>query len=623
VLRLDLRRFSGAHFAASIILLVGALWLAPLAAIDFSPHGTQPNLFYPLDEPQACAGCHGASSVPDASAMPHATWSGSLMSHATRDPLFWAALDVAERDVPGVGDWCLRCHTPAGWLGGRVSKTGVLGGTVNGTNGCLLSGRFTDGDSANDDYSGVTCHQCHRMTKLGPAAQTAPKGSGNFWLTDSAGCGSGPCRFGPYNYPIDSPLEPPHGWRYSAFTTSGEHCGTCHDVSSPITDGGTAARTLIVPNNTPAGRDTGLPFPAERTFSEWRQSSFGDAFTVDSFEREGTTTPKRVQVTDCQDCHMRNSAAPSARACLQNPYGSRTGDLSVHEFVGGGAWPLRMIKGLYGTLLGSERVAAIDQTIAWSQELLSLRTATLDVTLMSWTPGAGDLQASVRVTNLAGHKLPTGYPEGRRMWLLVEASDANGAPIFSSGGWNPATGDLAIDPQLKIYETLQGIWNSASSSCKTTDALGREAFHFVLNNCIAKDNRIPPLGFNPIHGADPEGLEMRPVAYNYAETAPGSGILVNFDVTQYAIPVPNGTPTPISVRATLQYQSSSKDYIAFLRNEAVENAQPSENAMCGRSWTQGPANQSRGQFVFDLWNNAEYGRSAPLLVALDSASSAP
>lgn len=606
-----------------LLVLVGGATSAALA-VDFTPHGTQPALFFPLDEPQACLGCHGNKSLPDTRFLPHSTWSGSMMSNATRDPIFWAALDVANRDVPGIGDWCLRCHTPMGWLGGRVSKTGVApGDTVNGTNGCLLQGSFTDNDSPNDDYSGVTCHHCHRMKPLGPSGETAPRGSGNYWLDDAASCGFGPCRFGPYTYPVDSPLEPPHGWKYSAFTVSGDHCGTCHDVSSPITDAGEALKTLIVPDVTPAGRDTDLPFPAERTYSEWRQSDFGNELLVDSFEAEGVNAPRSVQITSCQDCHMRNSTDPATRACIGNEAGTRAGNLAVHEFVGGGAWPLRLINGLYGAVLGPERMAAMAQTIAWSEELLAMRSAELEVNLAPWTPGSGDLQASVRITNLAGHKLPTGYAEGRRMWILLEANDANGAPIFSSGSWDDGTGDLASDPQLKVYETLQGIWNSTTGTCSTTDVMGRKEFHFVLNNCVAKDNRIPPLGFTPRHGADPEGLEMRPVGYSYAETSPGSGRLVNYDVTSYAVTIPMGTPLPVTVRATLQYQTSSKEYITFLRNQAQENAQQTENQMCNRSWVEGPADKSRGQFLFDLWSDPAYGRSPPLTVAIDSASTSP
>ena len=49
-----------------------------------------------------------------------------------------------------------------------------------------------------------------------------------------------------------------------------------------------------------------------------------------------------------------------------------------------------------------------------------------------------------------------------------------------------------------------------------------------------------------------------------------------------------------------------------LRDEAVENAQQSENQMCGRSWTVGPANVSRGAFLYQLWSEPAYGRSPPV-----------
>jgi hypothetical protein len=617
--------FWGAMFSIFCVAASG-----PLSALDFTPHGTQPGMLTSLAEPTVCRSCHGGTSLPSRTFLPHSTWSGSMMAHATRDPIFWAALDVANRDVPGVGDWCLRCHSPVGWLGGRVSKTGsgVPGETVNGSNGCLLRGSFTDNDGPKDDYSGVTCHQCHRMKELGPNAASAPHGSGNFWLDDAnvnnpGQCGDQPCRFGPYNYQTGDELMAPHVWAYGSFTVTSAMCGTCHDVTSPITDLGTPVKTLIVPNMTNAGRDTGLPFPIERTFAEWRQSSFGNAFLVDSFERPGTQSKSGVQVTDCQDCHMRSSSDANARACVQNPFGSRTDNLAVHEFVGGGAWALRLIKSLYGGVTGLNREVAIDQAILWSEQLLSMRSATINVALAPWTAGSGPLQATVTVTNLSGHKLPTGYSEGRRMWLLVEAHDANGAPVFSSGAWNSATGDLTPDAQLRIYETLQGRWNSTLGTCETADGLGRPEFHFVLNNCIAKDNRIPPLGFTPAHSGDPEGLEMRPVGATYPETSPGSGVLVNYDVAPYTINVPTNTPLPVTVRATLQYQTASKDYITFLRNQAVENAQPSENAMCGRTWTDGPADKSRGQFLYDLWDDPALGRSPPIAAAIHSISTSP
>ena len=50
---------------------------------------------------------------------------------------------------------------------------------------------------------------------------------------------------------------------------------------------------------------------------------------------------------------------------------------------------------------------------------------------------AGDL-LSVRVTNQSGHKLPSGYPEGRRMWLNVKFLDANSRVIQEVGAYDAA-----------------------------------------------------------------------------------------------------------------------------------------------------------------------------------------
>ena len=37
--------------------------------------------------------------------------------------MFRAALAVANQDIEGVGEYCLRCHTPRAWLEGRSTPT--------------------------------------------------------------------------------------------------------------------------------------------------------------------------------------------------------------------------------------------------------------------------------------------------------------------------------------------------------------------------------------------------------------------------------------------------------------------------------------------------------------------
>jgi hypothetical protein len=610
-----------------VLRLIPVVWTlcaagSPVFAQDVTQHGTQPGLAVELDAPQNCLSCHGSFGQSGNEFLPHDGWSGSMMAHATRDPLFWAALDVANDDVPGVGDWCLRCHAPQGWFGGRVRKNGS-GGFVNGTNGCLLQGDHDDEDGPDSDYSGVTCHYCHRMDAKGPTGQTAPPGSGNAWIDDTLQCTAngnsyfGPCRKGPRAYAPNDPLEAPHGWAYSAFTASSAICGTCHDVSSPIVDG-VPLKTLVLNDGTVTTR----AYPAERTFTEWKQSRFGDALLVDSMEDPGVPFAANVQVTDCQDCHMRKSTSPQARTCQQNPAGSRTGQVSIHEFVGGNTWMLGIIKGLYGGPTQLNRGLALDRAIAWSQEMLTERSAELALTVQPWSSGQSTLTANVRVTNKAGHKLPTGYGEGRRMWLNVQVRDAGGALVYESGRYDAATGQLTEDAQIRLYEVLQGQWNAGSGTCRMTDTLGRKQFHFVLNDCVAKDSRIPPEGFRLYSGDDPQGLDIRPVGKVYPETTPGSGVLVHWDDASYTVPIPPGTQGPLQVTARLRFQIASKEYIEFLRNTAVESDPPfpSEDAMCGRTGTVGPRNKSRGVFMYDLWNDPTYGKSPPVDMRSASAT---
>jgi hypothetical protein len=84
-------------------------------------------------------------------------------------------------------------------------------------------------------------------------------------------------------------------------------------------------------------------------------------------------------------------------------------------------------------------------------------------------------------------------------------------------------------------------------------------FHFVLNDCVAKDNRIPPLGFEPATAGDPSGYEIGPVpAGIYPETTPGSGVLVNYDMVDYTLPVPVGTVGPLTATARWKATASRR-----------------------------------------------------------------
>ena len=71
----------------------------------------------------------------------------------------------------------------------------------------------------------------------------------------------------------------------------------------------------------------------------------------------------------------------------------------------------------------------------WALNLLQNESATVrgDGSPDSVAEGDSLCPVEVRVTNLTGHKLPTGYPEGRRMWLNVQARDGDDVLIWESG----------------------------------------------------------------------------------------------------------------------------------------------------------------------------------------------
>jgi hypothetical protein len=615
----------------SLLALFGLFIGAPLMALDFTPHGTQPGLDVSLDSAQTCADCHRSLDPADAGFMPHSTWGGSMMANALRDPLFWAALDVANNDAasegqPGVGDYCLRCHTPRGWLNGHVVKDGNGGTTGSGgESGCRLQGNHAAKDRDSNDYAGVDCHFCHRLMHDGPQGQANLIGNANAWVDDALSCANtpgffGPCRRGPYQYPVDSPLEAPHGWAYSSHHETSTLCGTCHDVTSPDTDQG-PFKTLVLND----GTDTQRPFPIERTYTEWNRSLFSDTILRDGFGDAPSGNPVVAKARQCQDCHMPSSQDPLAKACTVNPSGSRIGKLPKHEFAGANAWIPGIIKNEYGSNL-TQQPEDYDRTIASARAMLA-SSAELATAITAYTPAtptnAGSITLDVTVTNLGGHKLPTGYSEGRRMWLNVQLRSAENVFIGESGAYDSATATLAEDAQARVYEVLQGIWNASTQSCEVESA-GVKKFHFVLNNCVAKDNRIPPLGFRLTAPEDPAGYEVRPVAAAYAETSPGSGVLVNFDKATYTFAIPAGTIGPVNAGATLYHQVSSRDYIEFLRDEAVENSIPAENDLClagpGRPFTVGPQNRSRGEYMHELWSNPLHGKSPPEPVATAAAT---
>ena len=175
----------------------------------------------------------------------------------------------------------------------------------------------------------------------------------------------------------------------------------------------------------------------------------------------------------------------------------------------------------------------------------------------------------VRVINETAHKLPSGYPEGRRMWLHVAARDSSGVLVYESGAYDAASGVLTHDEDAKVYEIHLGL------SPGLAGALGMPAgpsFHFVLNDTVYHDNRIPPYGMSYDEARRRNVLPVPESQFG----APGpGGSFVHWDEVELVPPV-GAAWADIG----LLYQPTSWEYVqylyldnrrenAFLANEGV------------------------------------------------------
>ena len=234
-----------------------------------------------------------------------------------------------------------------------------------------------------------------------------------------------------------------------------------------------------------------------------------------------------------------------------------TSCLPAHTLVGGNTWAPRLLQDTRWRLNAAEDATVLEQSMLAAADMLR-KAATLTVTLdLSGTQPT----ATVRIINTSGHKLPTGYAEGRRMWLTVRAFDAAGSQVYVSGAYAAATGILAEDPDLKVYEVKQGLTPELATGLGKTPG---ESFHFVLNNSVVKDNRIPPRGYT-VAAFDEVGL--LPVGAVYTDGQ-------FWDETVYPLPA-----DAVAMTAVLYYQTASREYVEFLRANGG-----ADGAMLGELW---------------------------------------
>ncbi|MFZ4784143.1 MAG: T9SS type A sorting domain-containing protein [Flavobacteriales bacterium] len=494
-----------------------------------------------------CAGCHGIDPVGTANltaegeqVSPAENWRGSIMANSAKDP-FWRAKVAHEIHVnPGheseLVNVCTRCHAPAG------KYTHLMMGEEDYTMEML------DADSIARD--GVNCGACHQQR----VDQIGQDFSGILHFhTDTI--------WGPYvSQELSFPIFEAAMTSFVGYTPVGDHkfsksesCAGCHTLQTHTAD--------------LEGNPTGNIFTEQATYHEWLNSSYN---MNESLQKE------------CQGCHMPRLQEPiviaSGYAFLpgREPYGQ-------HWFVGGNSFMLNILKNNADIIGATAEPEHFNQAIDRTINQLQNETATVEI-----LPGEVDgdtARYTLRITNLVGHKLPSGYP-ARRAYVEFMMTDDEGNTIFHSGRPDPsqpyevAGNDLPYEPhwdlindqdQVQIYEMIMG------------DVNGNPTTVLERANSSLKDNRLVPLGFSVFHSAYDTttiagGAETDP-NFNHIGGVEGTGT----DDIRFHIPV-SGVSGNFTVTARLWYQSIPPRWT----EEIFAIDDPVINAFETMYWEQGP-----------------------------------
>jgi PKD repeat protein len=399
-----------------------------------------------------------------------------------------------------------------------------------------------------------------------------------------------------------SDAEARHQMFYSRYHKSRYFCSTCHDVSNPV------LANLAFDGTSPGDGTTILPtetnpaysyYHVERTFSEFMLSDYGlqggapgiGPFATDVF----TTSLPNNYIARCQDCHMNDVVGKGAdmQNAVVRPTGSTEHPNSgqpLHDMTGGNAWVSYVLasatpgasnydsvndqllnQGVITLTLDLAEGEGIDPEallagVDRAKQQLQLAASIED---LSYDSNSGAL--SFQIQNQTGHKLISGFPEGRRMFVNMEAYSGENliyevnpydhtAGTLKSLGFSYITDTLPAPSPLEAHEVYSDtlVYEMHPASSLTGED---ETFHFALATGRYKDNRIPPQGFRIAEAADrlSEPAWQGASAPDYFTTDEYAG---GYDAVSMTIP--SGAD---HITVTLYYQTTSREYVEFLRNE--------------------------------------------------------
>jgi hypothetical protein len=588
--------------------------------------GTQPEQTA-LEAPGRCLNCHSGY---DAAVEPGFNWQGSMMAQSARDFLFWSCLTVAAQDsiwavgTPNAVDICERCHFPQGWLEGRSdppNASSMAGADFDGVQ-CDFCHTMYDpffettysGTREGSDWLGYWDETNASITPSQPAAdetyledqllaQAVSLFNGSLFFTNRLppiaytenGSGQYFVSTGSQKRASFADADARHQMLYSRYHKSKFFCATCHDVSNPV------LANLGQDGSQPLTTETTSAYSyyhVERTFSEFMLSAFGQqggAATNPEFQAQGA--PSVTHASKCQDCHMRDVAGV---ACKINGVPFRPDDsvehpqsgVPLHDLTGGNAWVSWVLasaipgasnydpfndsalnQGPAALTLDLGQGEGVDPAALLAGVDRAKRALLLAATIKNaiYHPGSGAL--TFQILNNTAHKLISGFPEGRRMFVNIQAFSGDDL-IYEVNPYDAVAGtlkglDYPYQPGMglnapaplganEVYADLL-VYEMKPSSI---DLTGEEkTFHFALATGRYKDNRIPPKGFDIASAANrlsvPVWQGTDEPDYFTAEEYSGGYDDVSVDIS----------PGADLVEIKLYYQTTSREYIEFLRDE--------------------------------------------------------
>jgi hypothetical protein len=520
----------------------------------------------------------------------------------------------------GAGDLCLRCHAVNGWISGRSTPTDGSGlSTQADTNGveCEFCHLMVDPDAPtsisgttevqNSPFQAYDATYTYRGaaeyvlngngTRLGPFSDANAKHS---FLPSPFHRKADLCATcHDVSNPAVGDLAPNNGAQVPLLP------GTFSGVL------GSAVDLRAAFNNPPFKFGV-----VERTFSEWFSSALStlpvnsypalpadlrvaggsldtayhrayDARSTANYE-DGT-----ARLFTCQTCHM---SASTGVGCNKAGTPTRT-DLPRHDQTGSGYWMPDVVQYMdtKGTLRLGGGLTQVQKDALNAGKLRAQQMLQSAATVSAQQSGA-DLV--VRVTNLTAHKLISGYPEGRRAWINVRWYDAGDNLVQEDGAYGPIGRSVADSAGVQhpvqsllnpagtvVYEAEMGLdqaWAQKLVSTygysgslpldydRLTDApvhtLGQlsssapgtqfRSFHFVLNNVVVSDNRIPPYGFRYDDARLRNALPVP--SSQFGDPGPG-GTYNYWDERHFTIPA-----YAVSAQVRLYYQQTSWEYVQFV-----------------------------------------------------------